>query len=198
MSPRTEQQYEEIRQEKTQLIMESALELFASNGFENTSISQIAKKAKISKGLLYNYFESKEDLIEAILNKGIDDMLNVFDPNKDGTLEIEEMKFFISEAFRLIKENRIFWRLYFAISFQPSVFKLIEKRIEEMYEPIMKMMVNYFTSMGYENPMMESIIFGAVMDGISIDYVMKPDIYPFEEVKNDIINRYCKPKIKKK
>ncbi|NJK98866.1 MAG: helix-turn-helix transcriptional regulator [Bacteroidales bacterium] len=41
-----------IRQEKRVLIMETALELFAANGYENTTINQIAKKANISKGLL--------------------------------------------------------------------------------------------------------------------------------------------------
>ena len=41
----------------------AALDLFAQNGFEATSISQVAKSARISKGSIYLYFRSKEDLI---------------------------------------------------------------------------------------------------------------------------------------
>lgn len=41
----------------------AALDLFAQNGFEATSISQVAKSAGISKGSVYLYFRSKEDLI---------------------------------------------------------------------------------------------------------------------------------------
>ncbi len=41
----------------------AALDLFAQNGFEATSISQVAKSAGISKGSIYLYFRSKEDLI---------------------------------------------------------------------------------------------------------------------------------------
>ena len=55
MAPRTEQQFEEIRESKKKLILETALELFASEGFHTTPISRIASEAGISKGLLYNY-----------------------------------------------------------------------------------------------------------------------------------------------
>jgi len=54
MTPRTEQQYEEIRKSKKKLILDTALELFATEGYYPTSISKIAERARISKGLIYN------------------------------------------------------------------------------------------------------------------------------------------------
>ena len=60
MSPRTPQQFEEIREEKMTLIMDIALEHFANEGYHTTTINHIARHAGISKGLMYNYFESKE------------------------------------------------------------------------------------------------------------------------------------------
>ncbi len=194
MSPRNEIQYDTIRQEKTNLIMDTALELFANIGYEATSISQIARKADISKGLLYNYFQSKEDLLQAILNKGIDDMMDIFDPNKDGKLEVSELEYFINESLRLVEKNRVFWKLYMSVSFQPAVFKLIESRIEEIYQPIMKMMIVYFQDAGFKNPATEAILFGALLDGITLDYVMKPELFPLEHIKKELIERYCKPK----
>ena len=77
----------------------------------------------------------------------------------------------------------------------PSVFKLIEKRIDELLEPTSKMLIAYFENQKFENPMMETFIFGALIDGISFDYVMKPDIYPIEMIKKEIIRRYCNPKV---
>ncbi|MDR1653742.1 MAG: TetR/AcrR family transcriptional regulator, partial [Prevotellaceae bacterium] len=64
--PRTKEQYEKIRNEKRQLIKQTALSLFADKGYDATSISEIAKKAGISKGLMYNYFTSKEELLQII------------------------------------------------------------------------------------------------------------------------------------
>ncbi len=61
--------FEEIRYERKKQIMNSALHLFATKGFHQTSISSIAKHAQISKGLMYNYFESKDALLCEIIPK---------------------------------------------------------------------------------------------------------------------------------
>ena len=67
MSPRTISKNEEIRQESMKKIMDAAFSLIAKHGYESTSIAQIAKKAGVSKGLMYNYFDSKEDLLEKLV-----------------------------------------------------------------------------------------------------------------------------------
>lgn len=194
MAPRTDKQFEKIRQEKRQLIMNTALELFAGSGFENTTISQIARKADISKGLLYNYFESKEELLEAILNKGIDDMLEVFDPNKDGVLDTREMEFFIREIFRIMKENLKFWKLFWAITFQPTAYKLVEKKSAELNGPLIQIMNEYFKESRFEKPVAETYMFAALLNGIALSYVMTPETYPIDTVVNELIERYCKQK----
>ncbi|NOR33588.1 MAG: TetR family transcriptional regulator, partial [Bacteroidales bacterium] len=48
MSPRTPEQFEEIRESRRQQIMDAALELFASEGYSHCSISQLAVHAGIS------------------------------------------------------------------------------------------------------------------------------------------------------
>lgn len=50
---------------RTQLI-EAAIDLFATNGFWNTPTSKITKHAGVSTGTLFNYFESKDMLIDAV------------------------------------------------------------------------------------------------------------------------------------
>lgn len=53
---------------KKQLIMEKALELFAKQGFEATSIQQITEYSGISKGAFYLSFKSKDELILALID----------------------------------------------------------------------------------------------------------------------------------
>ncbi|MBT2687673.1 TetR/AcrR family transcriptional regulator [Bacillus sp. ISL-47] len=53
---------------KKQLIMESALELFAKQGFEATSVQQITEHSGISKGAFYLSFKSKDELIMALID----------------------------------------------------------------------------------------------------------------------------------
>ena len=68
--PRKSQRATRKGRERRDKILEVASEVFRENGFEATSMSQIAALAGGSKGTLYNYFPSKEDLLLAVLLTG--------------------------------------------------------------------------------------------------------------------------------
>ncbi|WP_246938777.1 TetR/AcrR family transcriptional regulator [Bacillus pinisoli] len=53
---------------KKQLIMEKALELFAKQGIEGTSVQQITEHSNISKGAFYLSFKSKDALVLALID----------------------------------------------------------------------------------------------------------------------------------
>ena len=55
--------YELRTNKKKEAIIHSALELFSTNGFQNTSIKQISDKAQVSQVSIYNYFGSKDALV---------------------------------------------------------------------------------------------------------------------------------------
>ena len=190
MSPRTSQQLDKIRKERRKAIMDTSLEVFAEHSYESASISMIAKKVGISKGLMYNYFESKEDLLISLMMDGLDEMFNLFDPNKDGALTKEELTYFIDEIFNLMSRKRNFYKLYFALMMQPDVWKLFERKIEEIITPFMNILVDYYTKKGAKNPMLEAILIGAIFDGIGFNYVFNPDLYPLDDVKKLVIERF--------
>jgi len=52
-------------------IIEAAFVLFAEKGFTTTTMDEIAHKAGISKGSIYNYFNSKEAIFEAVVTNDI-------------------------------------------------------------------------------------------------------------------------------
>ncbi|MFC2111889.1 TetR/AcrR family transcriptional regulator, partial [Bacteroidota bacterium] len=192
MSPRTKQQFEVIRESRKKEILDTALELFANEGFYATSISNIASKAGISKGLLYNYFDSKEDLIKTIIFNGLDNLTSFVDPNKDGFLTRDELKYFLEEMFKALKNEPLYWKLYFTMFMQPQVLKLVEKRLAVMVHKYLMMLSEYFTSSGYKDPETEAIFFGALLDGIGFQFMVDPEHFPLEKVKNKLINMYCK------
>ena len=188
--PRTPEQYEEIRNEKKRVIMNAALELFANEGFHATSISKIAEKANISKGLMYNYFSSKEELLAEIINAGFHEFIDLFDQNKDGILTDEEFVFFINTLFVVLHENVSYWRLFYSLLLQPSVFQLMGPKINEWYVPLIQSLEKYFQDKSFENPKVEALMFGSLLDGIGFHYVMNPEIYPVKEVKQHLIKKY--------
>jgi AcrR family transcriptional regulator len=171
--------------------MDTALELFANDGFDVTPISSIAAKAGISKGLLYNYFESKEDLIRSIIFNGLDNLTYFIDPNKDGMLTRQEMRYFIEEMFNALKGEPYYWKLYFNLFFQPHVLRLVEKRLAVMIQGYLKMLASYFASSGSEDPDTDAIFFGALLDGIGFQFMANPKQFPLEKMKNKLISIYC-------
>jgi len=56
---------EQIKDKRT-AIMETALKLFTERGFHGTSTAQISKDAGVATGTLFNYFPTKEDLINSL------------------------------------------------------------------------------------------------------------------------------------
>ena len=159
MSPRTPKQYEEIREEKIALIMDTALEHFSNEGYYRTTINHIARHAGISKGLMYNYFESKEALLKAIIHKSVNEVYKYLDINRDGYLSGEEFEFFIRKINVLLKEKRYFWRLLMQLLMQNDAREQFLKSFPESdslihpgHEPgdnyyplqMMKMITDYF------------------------------------------------------
>jgi AcrR family transcriptional regulator len=49
-------------------IMAAAKKVFASNGFHSTTIADVAKEANLAYGSIYQYFDSKDDLFDALMS----------------------------------------------------------------------------------------------------------------------------------
>jgi AcrR family transcriptional regulator len=60
--------YNSLEPEKRERIINAALKEFALNGYERASTNEIIKEAEISKGSLFNYFNSKKELYLFLLD----------------------------------------------------------------------------------------------------------------------------------
>lgn len=59
---------EEKKAQTRQRISDSAIELFELQGYEQTTVQQIAERADVAKGTFFNYYNSKEDLMMELLS----------------------------------------------------------------------------------------------------------------------------------
>ncbi|WP_328328272.1 TetR/AcrR family transcriptional regulator [Kribbella sp. NBC_00382] len=59
-------------------IHRAALELFSAQGYEKTSLREIAEQVGITKASLYYHYSSKQDLLQAIIGTFFDDIKRVF------------------------------------------------------------------------------------------------------------------------
>lgn len=212
MSPRTPKQFEAIREEKMTLIMDTALQHFAGEGFHSTTISHIAKHAGISKGLMYNYFRSKEELLEALINRSVSEVYNSFDINHDGFLSEDEFEFFIRQTAKILVEKKNIWRLFFQLLMQNDVREqflrsflgkrtLLSSPDSEQNElfvaKILKTVTDYFVRkkerLGADyDPFLDMNMFILTLKGFALTFVYMedPDNNIFDETVQKIIETY--------
>ena len=89
--------------ETKEQIIETALELFSQNGFLGTSMNDIASQLKITKGALYKHYESKQQILERIIERMAE--LDLERAKKYEMPETEQKKF--AEAYIHIPTEKI-------------------------------------------------------------------------------------------
>ena len=90
---------------RQEAILKVAQKIFLSKGLEQTTIDDIAAKAELSKGTIYLYFQSKEDLYISVFLRGLDTLIEQFQAMKD--------RFETTPADTLIREMRDIYYTFF-------------------------------------------------------------------------------------
>jgi AcrR family transcriptional regulator len=86
-------------------ILETATRLFSAQGYTNTSLSQVAKEAQVSKALIFWHFENKEKLFRTALQRTLEPyFINVVD-DLEGLSEIDQIKRLIDEYYSFVSRN---------------------------------------------------------------------------------------------
>jgi AcrR family transcriptional regulator len=86
-------------------ILETATRLFSSQGYTNTSLSQVAKEAQVSKALIFWHFDNKEKLFRTALQRTLEPyFINVVD-DLEGLSEIDQIRRLVDEYYAFVSRN---------------------------------------------------------------------------------------------
>jgi AcrR family transcriptional regulator len=179
MAPRTEEQFEKIRKERRQAILDAALKVISEKGFHGASIASIAKDAGVSKGLMYNYFKSKEDLLTAIMLDGYERIFSNLETNPDLPAE-ENVMLLVEKSFEVIERLRDLVQVYFSVMLDSEVFILVRNQLNELSEPLMQSFAKMMAELGFKDPASEAYFLRFILDGISLNYLIMPEQFPKE------------------
>ncbi|MCW2770896.1 MAG: TetR/AcrR family transcriptional regulator [Aeromicrobium sp.] len=105
------------RLDRESQILAIASQEFGMRGFTATSVATVAKRAGISKPLIYNYFGSKEGLYEACLDLGGSLVADEIERIARGdSVGIERGMETLGGMFALLEQRRYLWRLFFDVT----------------------------------------------------------------------------------
>jgi TetR/AcrR family fatty acid metabolism transcriptional regulator len=91
---------------KKDAIIQAAVSVFAEKGFYSAKVSDVAKKAGVADGTIYNYFKNKDDILISLFEKKMDYVLKQFDEALSNISDpIKKLQLFFSTYFNIIKED---------------------------------------------------------------------------------------------
>ena len=119
--------------------------LFMEEGYLNVTIDRIAKGANISKGLMYNYFFGKEQLLDFIIDQIMSEMSEFSENILKEKDPIKKMETLLKMTFKLLREKADFWKTVMPVITPKGnfikdggklrkMFKTVTKDLEQMFK----------------------------------------------------------------
>lgn len=167
--------------DKKEKILQTALQLFAKEGFYATSTSKIAKVAEVSEGLIFRHFGNKEGLLQTILNEGEIKMKTLLFDIVMETEPKEVIRKAIEMTGKVDKADYDFWKLQFKLKWE------LEINSDKKMEPLQLALTNAFQKLNYESPQLEAQLIILFIDSLGSSVLKGSNVNA-----NDIINLLLK------
>ncbi|NQS97644.1 MAG: TetR/AcrR family transcriptional regulator [candidate division Zixibacteria bacterium] len=142
----TESRRERERLKRHNDILEAAKAVFARDGYEKTSLEEIAARCELAKGTIYYYFENKEKLLNSVVESALDEIIqNIVEAGR-----MENTRASIKRLFEVIltlfKRDRDIFFIFFRErrKFESGVFSLADKTIGGRFETIIRKLGDIF------------------------------------------------------
>jgi AcrR family transcriptional regulator len=171
MSPRNPAQNERMRRRSRAAILRAALELFAERGFAGTTVADVAERAGVSKGLIYAYVASKEELLRAILEERVRRAEAVLARAAVAGPPSDRLRRILRASIGDVRDHADELRLYVALRLQPEsapgvaegAAALLEDRrgVEDVLELALR-------ELGSSDPAGDGVVVRAALDGVAV------------------------------
>lgn len=133
-------------------ILECAMDLFASRGYNAVGVQEIVEAAGITKPTLYHYFGSKRGLLEVVFSEKAEILINrvsaAANYNGDITLTLENT---CRTLFEFSKTNPTFFRIFLALWFAPvdsEAFQVASEYNRKLFDVIENIFLQAVTEHG--------------------------------------------------
>ncbi|TGN20232.1 TetR/AcrR family transcriptional regulator [Leptospira idonii] len=183
------------REKSIQSIRDSAVHLFSKHGFSATTMEMIAKHAKVSKGLAYNYFKSKNQIFELIIDEHLSKQEAIYKTISPSQSAQEYLREFFQKAIDFAMQEKKTFILITVCLFQPNSVTLSKKMtesIERRFAPFKEAMRDRFRSLDIKDPDAEMLFVKTFMHGILMNQcTQQGDNFPKMKMVELFLQRYA-------
>lgn len=174
------------RRSKLEIILDAAMQEFLANGYVATSLDHVAKVAGVSKATVYSYFQYKELLFKALIERlATEEFCSTFGTEEEQILEGDPAQALPSFAHRMLnncQNNLQFMRFMRVLLSESERFPELAKTFTESLEkPTLQRLTLYFSgcqNLKLDNPDIAAQIFL----GTLISYVIRQELLYGKEI----------------
>ncbi|MCB0837212.1 MAG: TetR/AcrR family transcriptional regulator [Bacteroidetes bacterium] len=164
-------------------ILETALELFATQGYNAVATNKLAKQAGVSEGLIFKHFTNKKGLLDALLNDAERRMGQLFGPVLMETDPAKVIKMTIELPFSIPQSEYNFWRLQFKLKWQGEYYK------PDKMKPVLEKLTAAFQALEYDFPQYEAEVLNYIIDSVSVG-ILRDGLEKHFHQKDFLIKKY--------
>ena len=146
---------------KKENILNTALELFAKEGFNSVSTKKIADQAGVSEGLIFRHYANKQGLLSAIMERAKQKTIDVFAPIILQANPTKAIQMAIDLPFNIPKEQYAFWKLTFKLKWDASTAG------DDKLTPLLNKLSWAFSQLKYPKPKQEAEVLIHIIEGIA-------------------------------
>ncbi|MDR1558275.1 MAG: TetR/AcrR family transcriptional regulator [Clostridiales bacterium] len=178
--------------ERRQEIIDTAREMFFKNGFDKTQVADISKRMNVASGLVYHYFNSKADILYAVIDQIADECLQearvLLNSSNGTTLERLKIIFNTPPVFESLNGRKV------ALTLDRAVVEYWKQKMSASVMPLLTSLVeegNADGSWNCEYPKETAVFILQGLTGVSESFAAlpAPDLDKIKDTFSDIIFR---------
>ncbi len=172
------------------MIKTAALHLFSEQGYNGVSIDRIAGRAGVSKGLVYNYFDSKKALFHDVIMDALKHAEPLAEVLKRTDIPADQrLEAICLETIRYFRQQMSYWKVIISLMLHSDVMEHLPEEFLEQKGMMTDAYMRLMKELGVAQPMQETILLAAVLDGIGLQMMVAGPDHPAEQLVLDYLKK---------
>jgi AcrR family transcriptional regulator len=192
--PPSPEKLKAARERARTAILDAALKVFGARGYADATTAEIAIEAGVSKGLVFVYFPTKDDLLREMIERTLGESLAVLDGAEWEGEAREQLAQVIEDAIAEVLRRPEFHRLYVSLILQPggspavaAAMGAMRPRLQAYYGRIGSL----FARLGSPQPSTDAALFQCALNGLSQAIAAQPaGTLPIDSLKARLLDRF--------
>ena len=189
---------EEGKSDKLGQLFEAATKRFGEDGYSETTMESIAREAGVSKGTLYYYFDSKEELFMELFLDWLEKFEGLWEEGSFSGSPVRELIQLHTAMIKMVEETASLGRLMLEFWANASRKKKLEKVLNETIKEYRKKTAEVIER-GQEkgmfhdvDPLEASSALIAAYDGLWFHWLLDPETFELDQAGNELITNYLR------